>query len=191
MASSKPRPAYAPPADWLKPRAPALYRVLQLLRRAAADVWRHRAWSFPLVVVPAAATLFALASDEAVGRPILLLGAALAWLAAALCYVAIRVHQIANGVTNALDQLAKSRTQIVGRLDLVDQRLTHTASDAEPADPGSVLATIEVVRAAAQAGESELRMRLDRLATDLAELQAELAAIRRGGGGGHGSAADS
>jgi glycosyltransferase involved in cell wall biosynthesis len=94
------RPLYAPFGDWLKPRAPRLYRMLQLGRRAAADVWRRRTLTMPVLGMLAVLSLLAFLPALAEYQPGIWTSTAVAAAFLAVLYVAFRVYESVTALSN-------------------------------------------------------------------------------------------
>ncbi|WP_425410208.1 glycosyltransferase [Hyphococcus sp.] len=99
------RPFYAAFGDKLRHRAPRIFGLARLLKRAASGLWRRRIWTLPMIALMAAAPLLSFAPALAPYRFYILLASVFIIAMAAIFYLGLRFYSFALGMTQEVGLL--------------------------------------------------------------------------------------
>jgi FkbM family methyltransferase len=130
-----PRPYYAAFGQWLKPRAPTVYRLLRLTRRAVAGLWRRRRWTIPVVVALAAWTLLGFVPAMAPFSWHVWGSAALSVITLVMLYATYRLYELTRTMRTTVARLRQSQSvnqkwfsEASAKIGRLERALEDTAS---------------------------------------------------------------
>ena len=134
---SGPHPFYSAFAHWLKPRAPTLFRTLRLTRRTAANLWRGRRWTIPVIALLAIWTLIGFAPALAPVSWLIWSSAVLSMVALVILYATYRVDASMRAMSKKitrLRQLQKANRDGFSEANAKIERLEWALADAASAN---------------------------------------------------------